>query len=115
MLHAKAANEMNDRPLILVSSLAQNKKINYSKLKLTGTKSNRDGLGAIVRLTAGGQTQQHEGKSGYFSQSSLPLYFGLGAVTKIDRIEITWPSGKKQLVEKDLAPNTLLNLVEPKD
>src|SRR6185295_10951291 len=49
------------------------------------------------------------------SQSALPLYFGLGAATKIDRIEITWPSGKKQIVEKDLAPNTLLNLVDPKD
>ena len=71
-------NEINDRPQIFISDLAQRKKIHFLKVKLVGTRSNRDGLGAIVSLTAGGrQTQQHDGKSGYLSLSSFPLYFGL--------------------------------------
>jgi len=107
-------NEINDRPQVLISNLSEKKKINFLKIKLTGTKSNRDGLGAIVRLTAGGmtQTQQHDGKSGYLSQSSLPLYFGLGDAGKIDRIEVAWPSGKKQLLQRDITPNTLISIVE---
>lgn len=110
-------NEINDRPQVLLSDLARKKQIHFLKIKLTGTRSNRDGLGALVRLTAGGrtQTQQHDGKSGYLSQSALPLYFGLGDATKIDRVEVTWPAGKIQLLEKDLSPNTLLTIVEPKD
>lgn len=110
-------NEINDRPQVLISDLAQKKKIHFLKIKLIGTKSNRDGLGALVKLTAGGrtQTQQHDGKSGYLSQSALPLYFGLGDETKIDRVEVTWPAGKKQILEKEISPNTLLTIVEPKD
>jgi hypothetical protein len=38
----------------------------------------------------------YDGKSGYLSQSSMPLYFGLGDATQIDSIEVSWPSGKKQ-------------------
>ena len=109
-------NEINDRPQVLVSNLSERKKIHFLKLKLTGTKSNRDGLGAVVRLTAGGmtQTQQNDGKSGYLSQSSMPLYFGLGDATKVDRIEIAWPSGTKQVLEQNISPNTLISVIEPK-
>ena len=108
-------NEINDRPQVLVSNLSEKRRIHFLKIKLTGTKSNRDGLGAIVKLSAGGlhQTQQNDGKSGYLSQSSLPLYFGLGEATKIDRIEVAWPSGKKQVLEQNLTPNTVLSVVEP--
>jgi hypothetical protein len=108
-------NEMNDRPQVLISNLSDKKRIHFVKLKLTGKKSNRDGLGAVVKLTAGGmtQTQQNDGKSGYLSQSSLPLYFGLGEATNIDRIEVSWPSGRKQLLQRNLKPNTLLSIVEP--
>jgi hypothetical protein len=110
-------NEINDRPQLLTSNLGQNEKIHFVKIKLVGTRSNRDGLGAIVKLMAGGtmQMQQHDGKSGYLSQSLLPLYFGLGNATKIDRVEVTWPSGKKQSLERDISPNTLLTIVEPKE
>jgi hypothetical protein len=47
------------------------------------------------RSCANGQTQTryNDGKSGYLSQSVLPLYFGLGEATKIDSIEVDWPSG----------------------
>jgi hypothetical protein len=110
-------NEINDRPQVLISNLSERKRIHFLKIKLTGTKSNRDGLGAVVKLTAGGlrQTQQNDGKSGYLSQSSLPLYFGLGDATQIDRIEVAWPSGKKQVVERDITPNTLVSIVEARE
>ena len=110
-------NEINDHPQVLISNLSERKRIHFLKIRLVGTKSNRDGLGAVVRLTAGGmtQTQQHDGKSGYLSQSSLPLYFGLGTATKIDRIEIAWPSGRKQVVQDAIALNQLMSIVEPRD
>jgi hypothetical protein len=66
-------------------------------LKLTGTASNRSAIGARVRVTAGGMTQTAEVRSGgsYLSQSDLRLHFGLGTATRIDRVEIDWPSGAK--------------------
>ena len=66
------------------------------RLKLVGTKSNRDGIGAVVKLTAGGETQTkmlHSGSS-YLSASELVLTFGLGTREKADSIEIRWPSAQ---------------------
>ena len=70
----------------------------WLKVSLRGTESNRDGLGAVVRVTAGQQvySQMMDGKSGYLSQSLLPLYFGLGEADTVDAIEVSWPSGKTQ-------------------
>jgi hypothetical protein len=67
---------------------------------LVGTKSNREGSGAKVVVVAGGLkvTRVMDGKSGYLSQSDLPLYFGLGSATKIDSIEVLWSSGTRQSV-----------------
>jgi enediyne biosynthesis protein E4 len=66
------------------------------RLKLFGTKSNRDGIGAVVHLTSGSDNQQKMLRSGssYLSQSELVLTFGLGAQTKADSVEIQWPSGQ---------------------
>ena len=66
------------------------------RLKLVGTKSNRDGIGAIVRMTSGGDKQWQMLRSGssYLSQSELVLTFGLGRASKADAIEIQWPSGQ---------------------
>src|SRR5256884_3973903 len=66
------------------------------RIKLVGTKSNRDGLGATVRLTAGAETQTEMLRSGssYLSASGLGLTFGLGQHDKADTIEIRWPSGQ---------------------
>lgn len=107
-------NEFNDRPQFLVSNLSEKKSIHWLKVSLVGTTSNRDGLGAIVRVQAEGktQTQCNDGKSGYLSQSSIPLYFGLGDATKVERVEVTWPSGKKQTVTTDLTANKLLAIKE---
>jgi len=66
------------------------------RIKLVGTKSNRDGIGATVKLTAGGETQTEMLRSGssYLSASELVLTFGLGQRDKADSIEIRWPSGQ---------------------
>jgi hypothetical protein len=66
------------------------------RLKLVGTKSNRDGIGAVVRLTSGSDRQSKMLRSGssYLSQSELVLTFGLGTQTKADNVEIQWPSGQ---------------------
>ena len=108
-------NDFNSEPQVFISDLAQRKHIHWLKVVLVGTVSNRDGLGATVRLRAGGQTymKYNDGKSGYLSQSSLPLYFGLGDATKIDSVEVTWPSGRKQILTSGLAENTALKITEP--
>src|SRR5437660_9689330 len=64
------------------------------RIKLVGTKSNRGGIGASVKLTAGGETQTEMLRSGssYLSASELVLTFGLGQHDKADTIEIRWPS-----------------------
>jgi hypothetical protein len=66
------------------------------RIKLIGTKSNRDGIGAIVKLTAAGETQTQMLRSGssYLSASELVLTFGLARNEKADTLEIRWPSGQ---------------------
>jgi hypothetical protein len=75
--------------------LAGNRSIRFH---LTGTKSNRDAIGAVVRIFYDGQTQSQMVKTGssYLSQSELPLTFGLGKGDKIERAQIEWPSGAKE-------------------
>jgi hypothetical protein len=106
--------DMDGPPQVLISNLTERKAIHYLKVKLVGKGSNRDGLGATVQVTAGGKTltQFHDGKSGYFAQSSLPLYFGLGEATKVDGIRVRWPSGKTQSLEGPLPVNRLLTIIE---
>jgi hypothetical protein len=67
-------------------------------VRLVGAKSNRDGIGA--RVTLGSQTQTKSTSVGYASSVHAPLHFGLGPATAVDRIEVVWPSGAKQIVEK---------------
>jgi hypothetical protein len=68
------------------------------RLKLVGTKSNRDGIGSVVRVDSENhqvqQTKMLRSGSSYLSQSELVLTFGLGAQTKADTVEIQWPSGQ---------------------
>jgi enediyne biosynthesis protein E4 len=74
---------------------------------LTGSESNRDGLGAVCRVEIGDQisTKVHNGKSGYLSQSRLSLCFGLGESEQADRIVVEWPSGKRQVSEGPIPSN----------
>jgi hypothetical protein len=68
------------------------------RLRLVGTKSNRDAIGATVRIESGGVSQTRMVKSGssYLSQSELPLTFGLGNRDLADRVVIQWPSGRTE-------------------
>lgn len=87
---------------------------NWLMLKLTGTTSNRDGIGATVMLTAGGitQTAQKKSTTGYLSQNDPRMHFGLAKNEIVDRIEIKWPSGKVQTME-NIKANQILEIKEP--
>jgi hypothetical protein len=109
-------NDFNSAPMVLVSDLTGRRPIRWIQVALIGTTSNHDGLGAIVRVHAGGRvyTKYHDGKSGYLSQSALPLYFGLGDAERIERIEVDWPSGRKQVETQQLDVNRTRKIVEPR-
>jgi hypothetical protein len=85
----------------------------WIELKLVGTKSNRDSVGARITLHAGGSVQMREvhAGSGYLSGSSLIQHFGLGTHTKVESVEITWPSGSTTQL-RDLAADRLLTIHE---
>jgi enediyne biosynthesis protein E4 len=85
------------------------------RLTLRGTKSNRDAIGAKVRVTAGEQRYSKMVKTGssYLSQSELPLSFGVGTRTTVDRVEIEWPSGGREEL-KSLAAGVSYEIVEGK-
>ncbi len=109
--------EWNYHPQVLLSNLSEKKALHYLKIKLVGEKSNRDGLGAVVKVHSGGKvfTQYHDGNSGYWAQSLIPLYFGMGAETNVDKIEVRWPSGRQQTVTRGLDLNRLLTIRESAD
>ena len=85
------------------------------RFRLTGTKSNRDAIGAMVRVEHEGSTQERlvKGGSSYLSQSELPVTFGLGKRDKIDRVTIEWPSGKPEEY-KNLAGGQSYDCIEGK-
>jgi len=68
------------------------------RFRLVGTKSNRDAIGAVIRVFAAGLTQLRVVKSGssYLSQSELPVTFGMEKHDRIDHVEISWPSGRSE-------------------
>ena len=89
---------------------------NHSVLfHLVGTKSNRSAIGARVKVTAGDLVQMNEVRSGssYLSQNDLRLHFGLGAQTKMNTVEISWPSGQKDVLH-DLPADFIYTVVEGK-
>ena len=87
---------------------------NWLQLKLVGQTSNRDGIGARVRVTAGGrmQTSQKRSTTGYLSQNDPRMHFGLAKNEFADKIEIKWPSGKSQVLEH-INANQVLTIKEP--
>ena len=66
------------------------------RVRLVGTAANRDGIGARVEATAGGQTRWRRVRTGssYASQSELPVTFGLGAAPRVDAVRVVWPGGR---------------------
>jgi len=75
--------------------LAGNRSIRF---RLVGTKSNRDAIGATVRIVSGGLSQSRMVKSGssYLSQSELPVTFGLEKRDRVEQVVIAWPSGRTE-------------------
>ena len=86
----------NGGPTHLFRNVATGRANHSVRLKLAGTKSNRDGIGAVVRVTSqdGAQTQMLRSGSSYLAASELVLTFGLAQQSKVDAIEIRWPSGQ---------------------
>ena len=82
-------------------------------VRTIGVKSNRDGVGARLRLTAGGRTQVREVKAGssYLSQNDPRIHFGLGAATRVDRLEVRWPSGRTDILQ-DVPANHIVSIRE---
>ncbi len=86
---------------------------NWLNLKLSGTKSNRNAVGARVELKVGSLVQVDEVRAGdsYISHSDWRLHFGLGKATVVDEIKLRWPSGKTETLTK-VAANRVLKIVE---
>jgi hypothetical protein len=88
----------------------------WLKIKLVGTRSNRDAYGARVKVTAGDLVQHFETTSahGYNSTNDPILTVGLGARTAVDAIEIVWPSGAQSKVERP-ALRSIVTIAEPEN
>jgi len=82
-------------------------------VRLIGTQSNRDGIGARLRLTAARRTQMREVKAGssYLGQNDLRQHFGLGEGTRAERLEVRWPSGRVDVVQ-DLPADQIISVRE---
>ncbi len=80
---------------------------------LVGTKSNRDAIGAKLKITAGSFSSYDQEKGGmsYMSAQDPRIYFGLGAHARVDSLEIAWPSGAKEIV-RDIAADQIVTIVE---
>jgi hypothetical protein len=91
-------NNFNDQPYVFKNEFPRK---NYVAFRLRGTRSNRDAVGAVVRLFRGNQvlTRQVSGACGYLAQASRTLHFGLGASAEVGRVEITWPGGARQRLD----------------
>src|SRR5262249_24560036 len=104
----------NNGPALLYRNdqLGENRSIRFH---LVGTKSNRDAIGAVVRIFYNGQSQRRtvHGGCSYLSQSELPVTFGLGIQQKIERVTIDWPSGRQEEY-KDLVAGRSYECVEMK-
>jgi len=91
-------NNFNDRPYYFQNQFPSR---HYVAFRLRGTNSNHDAIGALVKLFMGPRVmvRQVHANGGYLSQSSKTLHFGLGDHDRIDRAEILWPSGARQVIE----------------
>jgi len=102
---------IGEPPMLLLNT---NNNANHRVLfKLEGTKSNRAAIGARVTVHAGGMTQFDEVRGGgsYLSQNDLRLHFGLGGATKMELVEVRWPSGKTENY-KEVAADKIYTVTE---
>jgi enediyne biosynthesis protein E4 len=104
-------NDIDGAPLVLRNhGIPGNHWVSF---ELVGTQSNRLAVGARLKLVAGGITQTDEIHSGgsYLSQNDTRVHFGLGKATKVDSLEIHWPSGRVEML-KDLEADKFYSLLE---
>lgn len=103
---------LNARPRLLRNDGGNEK--NWIMIQLIGTQSNRDAIGSRIRLTTGDttQTRWRVSSSGYLSQSDYRLHFGLGEYSRVDRIEIRWPTGEVQTLQ-NVEANQVITVREP--
>jgi hypothetical protein len=104
---------LGERPRILMNNaLARNHWIMFD---LRGHKSNRDGIGAIIKVTTGSKRTLYNHVTtsiGFMSSSDRRTHFGLGSETKVDHVEIRWPSGILQRIDHPLV-NQIMSVEEP--
>jgi len=85
------------------------------EIRVVGVRSNRNGIGARVTITAQGRAQMREVKSGssYLGQNDLRVHVGLGDVTRVEKIDIRWPTGDVETIH-DVAADQIVTLTEGK-
>jgi hypothetical protein len=100
-------SNMNSTPSLLVNQVRSDH--HWVAIQTKGVKSNRDGLGAKIRIKVGNRVLVDEVRSGssYLSNSDRRVHFGLGTVSKVDWIEIRWPSGLKEVFENPASDRIL--------
>jgi hypothetical protein len=106
-----AVNNVHDTPNLYRLDVAAS--ASWTELKLVGSTSNRSAIGSRVRIVAGGTTFVREVRGGgsYYSQNDLRIQAGLGAVDRIERVEVRWPNGNEE-VWNDVAVRKIVTLVE---
>ncbi|MGA9812961.1 MAG: CRTAC1 family protein [Terriglobales bacterium] len=105
-------SNMNAAPSLLVNQVRSPN--HWIGIKTVGTKSNRDGIGARVTLKVGARLLVDEVRSGssYDSNNDMRIHFGLGAATKVDWIQIRWPSGLTERFENNISADAIHALKE---
>jgi hypothetical protein len=112
------------RPELARATLLRNnvgERRNWLAVEVHGTQSNRDGVGALVTVEAGGEkfTRLVTAGSGFASQQSARLYFGLGDKTQIDAVTVRWPNGRVEKFTSDqnraIAARRLIRITEGKE
>jgi hypothetical protein len=109
-------NEFNAAPQLLISDLSARRTLNWLAVRLRGTRSNRQGIGARVTvvLPDGRRlVKANDGQSGYLSHSDLPLHFNFDTSTTATALEVRWPSGVKQTIQGPIRSGRTLEVVEP--
>ncbi len=106
-------SDLDGSPMILKNHGVPGR--HWISFELAGTKSNRLAIGARIKIVAGGVTQTSEIHSGgsYLSQHDLRAHFGLGSATKVDTVEVRWPSGATEAI-KNLAADSFYAVLEGK-
>ena len=102
---------LNGEPQLLMNRSSNHN--HWIILKLVGVADNRDGLGTKVKITTANGVQYNEATTavGYNSSSDKRVYFGLGNATVVDRIELAWPTGVKQVI-KSVAADQILTVIQ---